>query len=199
MRWLVPVLHGLRIIILMLRQQGLALIYLDIIVWDLVMKKDQRGLSTAWSEQTLLSYIARVNYNYAGKYLLTATARYDGSSKFAKGNSVGYFSVCVCSLEYYRRKVHEKVRRFLIQLKYVLVLVSLVIRILMILAYLSLYNVSYTGTSDTGYTNFFCFPMGDVVLQILVGRNKNQWNLGVDMAFLQNRVRLSVDAFLIKK
>ena len=29
-------------------------------------KKDQRGLSTAWSEQTLLSYIARVNYNYAG-------------------------------------------------------------------------------------------------------------------------------------
>ena len=54
-------------------------------------KKDQRGLSTAWSEQTLLSYIARVNYNYAGKYLLTATARYDGSSKFAKGNQWGYF------------------------------------------------------------------------------------------------------------
>lgn len=38
-------------------------------------------------------------------------------------------------------------------------------------AYLSLYNVSYTGTSDTGYTNSL-FPMGDVVLQILVGRNK---------------------------
>ena len=54
-------------------------------------KKDQRGLSTAWSEQTLLSYIARVNYNYAGKYLLTATARYDGSSKFAKGNQWGIF------------------------------------------------------------------------------------------------------------
>ena len=27
---------------------------------------------------------------------------------------------------------------------------------------------------------------------------QKQWNLGVDMAFLQNRVRLSVDAFLIK-
>ena len=71
-------------------------------------KKDQRGLSTAWSEQTLLSYIARVNYNYAGKYLLTATARYDGSSKFAKGNQWGIFPFCVCQLGILQKKVHEK-------------------------------------------------------------------------------------------
>ncbi|MCD8261099.1 MAG: SusC/RagA family TonB-linked outer membrane protein [Bacteroides sp.] len=35
---------------------------------------------------TLLSYMARLNYNYNDKYLLTATIRHDGSSRLAKGN-----------------------------------------------------------------------------------------------------------------
>jgi len=39
----------------------------------------------------LQSYFARANYAYAGKYLLTATMRADGSSKFAPGKRWGYF------------------------------------------------------------------------------------------------------------
>ena len=37
------------------------------------------------------SYIGRLNYNYDGRYLLTATMRADGTSKFAAGNHWGYF------------------------------------------------------------------------------------------------------------
>lgn len=37
--------------------------------------------NTAYSETALLSYAARVNYDYKGKYLVTGTLRYDGSSK----------------------------------------------------------------------------------------------------------------------
>lgn len=37
------------------------------------------------------SYIGRLNYNYNGRYLLTATMRADGTSKFAAGNHWGYF------------------------------------------------------------------------------------------------------------
>jgi len=40
---------------------------------------------------TLASYLSRINYNYAGKYLLTATMRVDGSSKFGSNNKFGYF------------------------------------------------------------------------------------------------------------
>ena len=43
------------------------------------------------SEWRLQSYFARANYNYRGKYLLTANFRSDGSSKFAPGNRWGYF------------------------------------------------------------------------------------------------------------
>jgi TonB-linked SusC/RagA family outer membrane protein len=43
------------------------------------------------STYTLLSYLARVNYNYAGKYFLTGSFRADGSSRFGPLNKYGYF------------------------------------------------------------------------------------------------------------
>ncbi len=43
------------------------------------------------SEDYLISYLGRVNYNYDNRYLLTASIRADGSSKFAKGNRWGVF------------------------------------------------------------------------------------------------------------
>lgn len=39
--------------------------------------------SSGYSEVKMLSYLGRFNYDYAGKYLLTASVRYDGSSKLA--------------------------------------------------------------------------------------------------------------------
>lgn len=43
------------------------------------------------SEFFLMSGFTRVNYNYASRYLLTATIRADGSSKFNKENRWAYF------------------------------------------------------------------------------------------------------------
>jgi TonB-linked SusC/RagA family outer membrane protein len=43
------------------------------------------------SRQRLLSYLSRANYSYAGKYLLTATFREDGASKFAVNNKWARF------------------------------------------------------------------------------------------------------------
>jgi len=42
-------------------------------------------------EWTLLSYMARVNYDYKEKYLFTATLRADGSSRFGSNTKFGYF------------------------------------------------------------------------------------------------------------
>lgn len=42
-------------------------------------------------DYALVSYYGRLNYTYDSKYLLTATLRGDGSSKFAPGNRWGYF------------------------------------------------------------------------------------------------------------
>ncbi|AMR30744.1 SusC/RagA family protein [Mucilaginibacter sp. PAMC 26640] len=47
--------------------------------------------TTGKSAYTLLSYLGRVNYNYAGKYFLTGSFRADGSSRFGPLNKYGYF------------------------------------------------------------------------------------------------------------
>ncbi len=43
------------------------------------------------TENYLVSFFGRANYSYKDRYLLTATARYDGSSRFAEGNKWGLF------------------------------------------------------------------------------------------------------------
>ncbi|MBQ9399893.1 MAG: SusC/RagA family TonB-linked outer membrane protein [Bacteroidales bacterium] len=39
----------------------------------------------------IISFTGRINYSYADKYILTATARYDGSSRFGKNSKWGLF------------------------------------------------------------------------------------------------------------
>ena len=42
-------------------------------------------------KSTRNSYLARLNYNYKDKYFLTATGRYDGTSRFPSANRWGFF------------------------------------------------------------------------------------------------------------
>jgi TonB-linked SusC/RagA family outer membrane protein len=48
-------------------------------------------VNSAASLYTLASFLARVNYSFRSKYLLTASIRSDGSSKFSDNNKWGYF------------------------------------------------------------------------------------------------------------
>lgn len=52
---------------------------------------DQQTISGNASEWSLMSYMGRLNYDYKDKYLVTATIRRDGSSRFGSGNKWGIF------------------------------------------------------------------------------------------------------------
>lgn len=52
---------------------------------------DTQSTSSAQTSNSLLSLLARLNYNYKDKYLLTATARRDGSSRFGENRRWGFF------------------------------------------------------------------------------------------------------------
>lgn len=127
---------------------------------------------------------------------MTATVRYDGSSKFAKGNQWGIFPSVSAAWNITEEKFMKNQTIF-DQLKLRAGFGIVGNQNIDDFAYLSLYNVSYTGTSDTGYTNSFV-SNGRRGTPDISWEKQKQWNLGADMAFLQNRVRLSVDAFLIK-
>lgn len=47
--------------------------------------------TSSLDESALISYVGRLNYEYAGKYLLSGSVRRDGSSRFAPGNKWGTF------------------------------------------------------------------------------------------------------------
>ncbi|WP_229253888.1 TonB-dependent receptor [Dyadobacter sp. NIV53] len=49
------------------------------------------GYGSNYTKSTLASAMGRVNYSYKDKYLLTATGRWDGSSRLAEGNQWGFF------------------------------------------------------------------------------------------------------------
>ena len=48
-------------------------------------------VSTTHTNEAMLSYFGRVNYDYDGKYLASASLRADGSSRFAENHRWGYF------------------------------------------------------------------------------------------------------------
>ena len=72
-------------------------IYMPSFLWnnfgdiDVTNTDNQAGMSSGFSQNTLLSYMARVNYSFKDRYLLTVSGRYDGASVLAKGNKWSFF------------------------------------------------------------------------------------------------------------
>ena len=59
---------------------------------DMNAGDESTQLNTGYTrELAMVSWFARVNYDYAGKYLLEGNIRADASSRFAEGNRWGYF------------------------------------------------------------------------------------------------------------
>ena len=57
-------------------------------------KNQENGLSVSgspWDEERMVSYFARVGWNWKETYMVNATLRCDGSSRFAKGHRYGWF------------------------------------------------------------------------------------------------------------
>lgn len=58
---------------------------------DITNPKYEAGMGTGLTESQLASYMARINYSFKDRYLLTMSGRYDGSSVLAKGNKWDFF------------------------------------------------------------------------------------------------------------
>ena len=76
------------------------------------------AIENHWSpDDKLLSYFGRANYNYQDKYLLSATFRADGSSRFSEGNRWGYFPSAALAWRISSESFMESMRHHLDDLK----------------------------------------------------------------------------------
>ncbi|MBQ6086480.1 MAG: TonB-dependent receptor [Bacteroidales bacterium] len=60
-------------------------------LWYNLAGAPDRLIASGYSNEALESFFARANYNYDGKYYVTASIRADGASKFKKENHFSYF------------------------------------------------------------------------------------------------------------
>lgn len=72
--------------------RGFAMNDIDPKFQDQISSQENPTSLNSWAyKNELQSFFGRVNYGYADKYLITATMRADGSSKFGANNKYGYF------------------------------------------------------------------------------------------------------------
>lgn len=64
----------------------------DKLHWNSLGKAaENQKIGSSYTESSMVSVAARANYSYKGKYMVTATVRADGSSRFATRNHWGVF------------------------------------------------------------------------------------------------------------
>lgn len=152
-----------------------------------------RSGSSRW---TLASFLSRVNYDYKGKYLATASLRADGSSKFAPGKRWGYFPSASVGWRF-SQEDFMKGFKFISDAK---------LRV----GYGASGNnrvsdFPYLAQMDLGNVNYWYSFNGKPVSAgsvITAAANPNlkwetntQTNIGLDMSFLKSKLGLTVDVY----
>ena len=148
---------------------------------------------TGYSESSMTSYAARLNYGYKGRYLLTATIRRDGSSKFTKDNRWGTFPSAAAAWRISEEPFMQNVN-WLSNLK-------------LRLSYGVTGNNTGIGSYDTQQTlsSPISYPFGPtystgytaskIVNKDLKWETSTEYNAGIDFGFFGGRINGSVDVY----
>ncbi|MDR1654278.1 MAG: TonB-dependent receptor [Prevotellaceae bacterium] len=155
-----------------------------------VIGKDGTFVSNdGWSGAiSKVSFFGRGNYNYADRYLLTATIRADGSSRFGANNRWGYFPSFAAAWRISNEKFMESAQSWLSNLKLRL------------------------GYGQNGNDNIETYLYGSSMLAFptvfgtgyRMEKNANpdlkwetsiQYNAGLDLVLFNGRVDFTVDAY----
>ena len=79
--------------------------------------KDSYSIGSGYTEWSMLSWAARLAYNYMGRYYFTGTIRWDGSSRFAEGHRWGSFPSAAVAWRISEEPFMEKTKGWLSNLK----------------------------------------------------------------------------------
>lgn len=158
--------------------------------WDYNNAASRSG-SNSYSKWGLLSGVGRVMYNYDDRYMLTATMRADGSSRFSK-KKWGYFPSIAAAWTVSHEKFMESIEwisNLKLRASYGLIGNQ------SIPVYATLGNLATTsfdfGTSSS-YTGYWA---AGVATPDLTWEKSKQFDLGLDVSFLNNRIEFSFDYF----
>ncbi len=147
-----------------------------------------------YSKWTLLSYIARLNYSFDERYLLSVSFRRDGSSRYSTNDQWSNFPAAAiawhASNENFLKSVH-----FISDLK--LRASYGATGSTAISPYQTLTQLS-SGNTIFGDALYTAFAPGTTLPGNLKWETTNQVDAGIDLAVLNNRIRFTADVYLKK-
>jgi TonB-linked SusC/RagA family outer membrane protein len=156
---------------------------------------------TPWQyDWSMMSALFRMNYNFKYKYYLTFSFRADGSSKFPVGNRWGYFPSAGLSWNFNREDwlkdktwlSNGKLRaswgqtgnnRTTTPYDYYSQIATLP-------GHVESYDYVFNGQIVSGY-----FP-SNMSNEKLRWETTDQWNVGLDVSFFENRIKMTADWYL---
>lgn len=150
-----------------------------------------KTISSAYTENQLVSTAFRVNYSYNGRYMATFTARADGSSRFAKGNRWGWFPSAALAWRISDETFMEPTRGWLSNLKlrasYGVTGNNNVDDYVTNATAAGPYYITINGTDSQGY-----FTNG-LINQNLLWEKVKELDFGLDVSVLHDRISLTAD------
>lgn len=140
---------------------------------------------------TMVSFLGRVMYNYANKYYITASLRADGSSRFPAGNKYALFPSASASWRITSEEFMEDQEIFS-DLKLRGGWGRVGNQNIANDATLTLLGQSQYYFNDVLANGYFISTVGNTNLK---WETVEDWNVGVDMAFLENRLGVTFEYF----
>lgn len=138
----------------------------------------------------LVSVFGRLSYNFNDRYLVTATLRADGSSKFAKGNQWGYFPSASAAWRI-SEEAFMKDQDIFQNLKLRVGYGTSGNNNIDSNMYATSYGSGHYGINGKDYITYL--PGTTLGNKDLKWEKTTTTNIGLDMAVLNNRVNLSID------
>lgn len=148
--------------------------------------------NSSLTEWTLLSYLGRINYAYRNKYLITISDRADGSSRFGQNNKWGYFPSAAFAWKVLEEEFIKN-SNVLSDLKFRASWGKTGSTALAPYQTLNTLNDVQTSFNNQLYIGFA--PGAVLASSDLKWETTAQSNLGIDIAFLKNRLQLTVDVY----
>jgi TonB-linked SusC/RagA family outer membrane protein len=149
---------------------------------------DTYSIVDGMGDGAMVSFFARATYNYDNRYLATYTYRYDGSSNFGPKNRWAGFHSVAASWRFSNEAFFEPLKSTVSNGK---------LRV----------GWGQTGNSNIGGglwgAQLQMFPTGlgagykqaQIANPYVKWETQEQWNLGLDLSFISDRISLTIDAY----
>lgn len=178
-------------------QKGTSFVNDDSEYHNMAGAEENKTVTSELTETAMLSYMLRLNYNYANRYLFTATGRSDGYSAFGTNNKYAFFPSLAAAWNISSEEFMESTNSWMDMLK---------IR----LSWGSNGNQAikaYQTLDRLKLTNYIWGDKGTTVNGVIlsynsIGNPNLKWettrtvNAGVDFSFFNSRLSGSVDFYI---